>query len=80
MDQQLRGPYWLWHHTHTFAEVDGGTMVEDTVRYRPIGGRLIHSLFVRRDLERIFTFRQEEILKVFGVQAREPIRVEISEE
>jgi ligand-binding SRPBCC domain-containing protein len=80
VDQQLRGPYWLWHHTHTFTEVDGGTMVEDTVRYRPIGGRLVHSLFVRRDLERIFTFRQQEILKVFGVQARERIKVEITEE
>jgi ligand-binding SRPBCC domain-containing protein len=77
VDQQVRGPYWLWHHTHTFRALDGGTVVEDTVRYRPIGGALVHGLFVKRDLERIFTYRQEEILRVFGVAARSPITVTI---
>jgi ligand-binding SRPBCC domain-containing protein len=77
VDQQLRGPYRLWHHTHAFTPVDGGTLVEDTVRYRPLGGGLVHGLFVRRDLERIFTYRQEEILRVFDVGAREPISVSI---
>jgi ligand-binding SRPBCC domain-containing protein len=77
-DRQIKGPYRLWHHVHTFTPIDGGTLVEDTVRYRPFGGRLVHGLFVRRDLERIFTFRQEEILRAFGVAAREPVRVEIT--
>jgi ligand-binding SRPBCC domain-containing protein len=78
VDQQLKGPYRLWHHTHTFTATDGGTLVEDTVRYRPFGGALVHQLFVRRDLARIFTFRQQEILAAFGVAAREPITVEIA--
>jgi ligand-binding SRPBCC domain-containing protein len=78
VDQQLRGPYRLWHHTHTFTPADGGTWVEDTVRYRPIGGRLVHTLFVKRDLTRIFTFRQEAILEALDVPAREPIRVTIT--
>ncbi|MCC7178567.1 MAG: SRPBCC family protein [Acidobacteria bacterium] len=77
VDRQVRGPYRLWHHTHTFTPVAGGTLVEDTVRYRPIGGALVHGLFVRRDLEGIFRFRQEEILNVFGVAARDPITVSI---
>jgi ligand-binding SRPBCC domain-containing protein len=77
VDRQRRGPYRLWHHTHTFTPVAGGTLVEDTVRYRPIGGALVHALFVRRDLERIFTFRQEAILQVFGVPARDAIAVSI---
>lgn len=47
------------------------------MRYRPIGGALVHGLFVRRDLEGIFRFRQEEILNVFGVAARDPITVSI---
>lgn len=76
-DRQLRGPYWQWDHTHRFTAVDGGTLVEDDVIYRPIGGALINALFVRRDVERIFTFRQHEILKVFGVPARDPISVSI---
>jgi ligand-binding SRPBCC domain-containing protein len=78
VDQQLRGPYRLWHHTHTFTATDDGTLVEDTVRYRPLGGRLVHALFVKRDLERIFTYRQEAILKAFGVPARDPITVHIA--
>jgi ligand-binding SRPBCC domain-containing protein len=77
VDQQLRGPYRRWRHTHTFTPVAGGTLVEDTVRYRPFGGALVHGLFVRRDLEGIFTFRQEEVLNVFGVPARDPISVSI---
>jgi ligand-binding SRPBCC domain-containing protein len=77
VDRQLHGPYRLWHHTHAFQPVGGGTLVEDTVRYCPIGGRLVHALFVKRDLERIFTYRQEEILRVFGVPAVAPITVTI---
>jgi ligand-binding SRPBCC domain-containing protein len=77
VDQQLEGPYRSWHHTHTFTAADGGTLVEDTVRYRPLGGALVHRLFVRRDLDRIFRFRQQEILAALSVPARHPITVEI---
>jgi ligand-binding SRPBCC domain-containing protein len=65
VDAQLRGPYALWHHTHEFAPAPGGgTLMRDTVRYAlPLGpaGALAHRLFVRRDLERIFDFRQEAV-------------------
>jgi ligand-binding SRPBCC domain-containing protein len=77
VDEQLWGPYWRWHHTHRFTAVDGGTLVEDTVVYSPIGGAALHALMVQRDLTRIFTFRQHEILRHFGVAARAPITVEI---
>jgi hypothetical protein len=33
---------------------------------------------VKRDLERIFTYRQQQILTVFGVPARDPIAVDIA--
>jgi ligand-binding SRPBCC domain-containing protein len=79
-DRQVRGPYRLWHHVHTFTPVDRGTLVEDEVVYRPIGGALAHGLFVRPDLERIFTHRQEAILQAFGVTARHPITVTIEPE
>ena len=47
VDVQLKGPYKLWHHTHTFEERDGGTLCRDEVRYMPRGGALVNWLFVR---------------------------------
>lgn len=66
VDVQLSGPYTLWHHTHTFEERDGGTVCADRVRYRPRGGALIHWLFVRRDVQRIFQYRQQRLNELFG--------------
>ena len=41
VDEQLRGPYALWHHTHTFEphpDADGDTLMRDVVRYAlPLG-------------------------------------------
>ena len=65
VDVQLSGPYTLWHHTHTFIERDGGTLCRDEVRYRPRGGALINALFVRRDVERIFDYRQKRLREIF---------------
>ena len=66
VDTQLRGPYRLWHHTHSFVERDGGRLCLDDVRYCPIGGALINRLFVRRDVERIFQYRQKRLDEMFG--------------
>jgi len=65
VDVQLRGPYTLWHHTHTFAELDGGTLCRDEVRYRPLGGALTNRLFVARDVRRIFQYRQQRLAELF---------------
>jgi hypothetical protein len=64
VDRQLRGPYRLWHHRHSFSAHNGGTVVHDAVNYAlPLGrvGDLAHPLFVRRDLERIFAFRHQAV-------------------
>jgi len=66
VDVQLRGPYTLWRHTHTFVERDGGTLCADQVRYRPRGGALVNWLFVRRDVERIFRYREQRMKELFG--------------
>ncbi len=71
VDVQLSGPYTLWHHTHTFEERDGGTVCMDRVRYRPHGGALVHWLFVGRDVERIFNYRQQRMLEYFGSTAHQ---------
>ncbi|MBL8724935.1 MAG: SRPBCC family protein [Planctomycetes bacterium] len=68
-DEQLRGPYSLWHHTHTFAAQGGGTLVGDEVRMRPKGGPLaglLMQLFVRRDVEKIFRYRSAVLRQRFG--------------
>lgn len=70
VDIQLRGPYRMWHHTHSFTPVSGGTKVEDTVNYElPLGflGGIAHRLGVQRDLERVFDYRMKVIAERFQV-------------
>jgi ligand-binding SRPBCC domain-containing protein len=68
VDLQLSGPYRLWHHTHDFEPDSGGTMMRDTVRYAMRAGAIgeaVHERIVRRDLDRIFDYRIEQIAEVF---------------
>jgi ligand-binding SRPBCC domain-containing protein len=72
VDRQVRGPYGLWHHRHTFAESPGGTVVEDEVHYAaPLGvvGELAQPLFIGRDLRRIFDYRREAVVRILGARA-----------
>jgi len=63
VDEQLRGPYRLWEHTHRFYEDGDKTIVEDVVRYElpfwPFS-EVFHPL-VRLRLKRIFQFRQSAV-------------------
>ncbi len=62
VDRQIAGPYRLWHHRHSFRAQGDTTVVTDAVDYSlPFGilGEIAHRLFVRRDLERIFAYRQD---------------------
>jgi ligand-binding SRPBCC domain-containing protein len=69
VDVQERGPYRVWRHTHTFEEVSGGTLMRDRVEYQlPFGplGRLVHGLFVERQVAAIFAFRQQVVARQLG--------------
>jgi ligand-binding SRPBCC domain-containing protein len=66
VDEQLRGPYRLWIHEHEFESRDGGTLVRDRVRYAVPFDFLVHRLFVRGDVARIFAYRTEELLRRFA--------------
>lgn len=65
VDIQARGPFGLWEHTHLFeADGDAATVIRDRVRYAiPLGplGAIADHLFVRRDLRRIFDYRNEAV-------------------
>ncbi len=68
VDLQRKGPYTLWRHTHSFAELGDGTFIRDVVEYTlPLGwvGRLVHRLQVQRDLAKIFDYRAGQVRAVF---------------
>lgn len=65
VDQQVRGPYRQWIHEHTFTPHQGGTLVRDQVQYAMFGGWLADRLLVRRDLSRIFQYRQQRLAEIF---------------
>jgi ligand-binding SRPBCC domain-containing protein len=68
VDTQLGGPYAQWVHRHRFTAVDGGTRVEDEVRYRlpvPLLGDLALPL-VRLQLGRIFRHRRQRITELLA--------------
>ena len=69
VDEQRFGPYALWHHQHHFKQVEGGIMMTDIVNYAiPYGfiGRIANSLFVKKKLKNVFSFREATIGILFG--------------
>lgn len=68
VDRQMAGPYLWWHHEHRFEAVEGGTRVIDHVEYVP-RVRWISGALVRRDVERIFDYRQRVLPEVLTGEA-----------
>lgn len=78
VDEQVRGPYGLWHHTHEFEPAPdsdgGGTICRDRVRYAlkpgfiaktPLAAMLQRAL-VGPDCQKIFEFRARKMLELFS--------------
>jgi ligand-binding SRPBCC domain-containing protein len=66
VDTQVRGPYRLWHHTHTFVpgERPGTTVMRDVVQYAigwGFAGEVAARAFVDRDVAAIFDHRAQVI-------------------
>jgi ligand-binding SRPBCC domain-containing protein len=69
IDNQVIGPYRLWHHQHHFKHIPGGTEMRDIVHYKnPLGfvGSIANSLFVKNELKKIFEFRKMKVEEIFG--------------
>ena len=68
VDEQRFGPYSLWHHQHHFKEVTGGVLMTDIVHYKIpfwILGDIANTLFVRKQLQKIFDFRTGKVNELF---------------
>ena len=67
VDEQLKGPYSKWIHTHSFETKEDGIMIKDEVLYRlpffPLGELMF--LAVRHQLNRIFDYRTTRIKEIF---------------
>ena len=71
VDVQIKGPYSFWHHTHIFKEVSDGVEIYDEVHYSiPFGllGKILHTLWIKKDLNNIFEHRRGVIEDLFKDQ------------
>lgn len=64
VDRQIAGPYLWWRHEHRFESAGGATRVIDEVEYLPRAAWMTARM-VRRDVERIFRFRQNALHQIF---------------
>ena len=70
VDEQRIGPYLLWHHQHRISEIEGGTLMQDIVSYKPPFGPLgilANSLIIEGQLKSIFEYRFQAVVREFGV-------------
>ena len=68
VDEQRFGPYSMWHHQHHFKEVEGGVEMTDIVHYKLPGwflGGIANRLIVKKQLKKIFNFRQQKVDLMF---------------
>jgi ligand-binding SRPBCC domain-containing protein len=79
IDEQRYGPYSLWHHQHHFKQVDNGIEMTDLVHYKlPLWllGDIANSLFVKKQLTEIFTYRFNKVEEIFG-KCNQPLEISL---
>ena len=70
VDQQIYGPYKLWHHQHIFKVIDEQSVsMIDIITYAlPFGiiGDIVNYLFVQNKIKKIFDYRTIALNKIFN--------------
>ena len=69
VDEQRLGPYRFWYHCHQFIPGEKGVEIIDSVHYAigySVLGEAVHRLWVRKQLNEIFAYRQKVIGDLFG--------------
>jgi ligand-binding SRPBCC domain-containing protein len=64
VDEQRLGPYRFWYHYHEIRQENDGVLLIDQVFYQPpfgLIGRLLHWLYIRSTLQRIFAYRRQRL-------------------
>jgi ligand-binding SRPBCC domain-containing protein len=80
-DEQVRGPFASWRHCHRIAgesqQGEAGTSIADEVDYSlalgPLGA-VGNALFVRRQMESVFAYRQRRLMEILPVASRQAAR------
>lgn len=69
VDEQLKGPFRSFRHTHRFRSIDDQyTLTIDRVEYEPplgILGKVANACFIRSRLRRMFRYRHQELKELF---------------
>ncbi|MCO5264903.1 MAG: SRPBCC family protein [Lentimicrobium sp.] len=74
VDNQIKGPFKLWHHQHIFKQTETGVEMTDIVNYElPFGliGELTAKSLVEKRIENIFRFRRTVIDNRFKAQIQD---------
>jgi uncharacterized protein (TIGR01777 family) len=85
VDVQERGPFGAWRHEHRFEDAgDGACELTDSIDYAPPGGAigaLVAGGKIRRDLDRLFTWRHERTradIERHAQWSRPPMRIVVT--
>lgn len=69
VDEQRKGPYKMWHHEHHIERSEEGLKMVDIITYQPpfgFLGSIANRLFIRRQLNNIFEYREKVFDELFN--------------
>ena len=69
IDFQLKGPYKVWHHQHSFTQLDNGVLMEDKVLYEiPFSyfSDFLIGWWIKKDVNKIFNYRTKVLSDLIG--------------